>query len=168
MTTSAKKPFLAALAGERQPGAEADLSEEPRMLLPRRGLQILVAEDNDINALLARKHLERLGATVTRARDGVEAVQMAHKSINGECQPFDVILMDIRMPSLDGHEAARLIRRMESDVKATPVRIIALTANAFEEDRRAALAAGIDAFLTKPIDLRELARALAGDEAASA
>ena len=160
--------LVARLASERQPGHTLDLIDGPRLQLPRRGLQILVAEDNEINALIARKHLERLGAVVTRARDGVEAVQIAYAGMSGERAHFDVILMDIRMPSMDGHEAARLIRRMEGETRMPPIRIIALTANAFEEDRRAALATGIDDFLTKPIDLAELARALANDEAVSA
>ena len=134
--------------------------DDVRRMLPRRGLNVLVAEDNEINALVARKHLERLGAKVTRARDGEEAVDFATRAIRGDCAPFDVILMDIRMPGLDGHEAARRIRQSETEAATPRTRIVALTANAFEEDRRACLAAGIDDFLTKPVDLAQLARGL--------
>ncbi len=134
---------------------------EGHRILPPRGLEVLVAEDNEINALVARKHLERLGARVTRARNGEEAVEFASKAMRGECAPFDTILMDIRMPGLDGHEAARQIRRLEEKNRKPRVRIVALTANAFEEDRRACLDAGIDDFLTKPVDLAQLARGLA-------
>jgi CheY-like chemotaxis protein len=135
---------------------------------PRQGLRVLVAEDNEINALLARKHLERFGAVVERAHDGVETAEMAHAAMVGERPAYDLILMDIRMPGLDGHEAARLIRRTEAELGVARVRIVALTANAFEEDRRAALGAGIDAFLTKPVDLADLARLLEPETAASA
>jgi CheY-like chemotaxis protein len=161
--------LIARLVGEagRAVGVD-DIAADIRVTLPRRGLRVLVAEDNEINALLARKHLERLGATPARARDGLEAVQIAHMAMIGEREPFDIILMDIRMPGLDGLEAARHIRLAEVETKAPRVRIIALTANAFEEDRRAATEAGIDDFLTKPVDVAELARALAADEAASA
>ena len=161
--------LIARLVGEAGLVAEDDPEGAPSPVpLPRRGLRVLVAEDNEINALLARKHLERLGATPARARDGVEAVQMAHMAMIGEREPFDIILMDIRMPGLDGLEAARQIRRAEAESSVGPTRIIALTANAFEEDRRAALEAGIDDFLTKPVDVSELARALASLTAASA
>ncbi len=139
-----------------------------RLALPRRGLRVMVAEDNEINALLARKHLERLGATVQRARDGVEAVELGLAAASADRDRFDVILMDIRMPGLDGLEAARQIRQAERESGTQKVRIIALTANAFEEDRRAAAAAGIDDFLTKPVDVAELSRALAQCEAAIA
>ncbi len=161
--------LIARLVGEAGRAA-ADGAEvaDIRVTLPRRGLRVLVAEDNEINALLARKHLERLGAAASRARDGLEAVQIAHMAMVGERDPFDIILMDIRMPGLDGLEAARHIRAAERETKTPRTRIIALTANAFEEDRRAAAEAGIDDFLTKPVDVSELARALSADEAASA
>ena len=153
--------LFARLAGDTRTAPDENGSAVvTRLPLPRRGLRVLVAEDNEINALLARKHLERLGAAPTRARDGVEAVQLAHMALIGEREPFDAILMDIRMPGLDGLEAARQIRQAEAEAGSTRVRIVALTANAFEEDRRAANAAGIDEFLTKPVDVVALARAL--------
>jgi len=160
--------LIARLVGEAGQASPHDEAADIRLALPRRGLRVLVAEDNEINALLARKHLERLGAVPARARDGLEAVQLAHMGMIGERDPFDIILMDIRMPGIDGLEAARQIRDAEAETKAERVRIVALTANAFEEDRRAAIEAGIDAFLTKPVDVAELARALSFDAAESA
>lgn len=127
---------------------------------PCRGLNVLVAEDNDINALLVERHLQRLGARVTRVHDGMQAVAAATA---GRQSAFDVVLMDIRMPGLDGLEAARRIRRDEARSGLARIRIVALTANAFAEDRAASLAAGIDDFLTKPVDLMQLARAVIGE-----
>lgn len=145
--------------------AQAHAPEDPTVF---RGPRVLIAEDNDINALLARKQLEKFGAIVERARDGVQATEFAHESMTGARPPYDLILMDIRMPGLDGHEAARLIRRAETELGVPRTRIVALTANAFEEDRKAALDAGIDRFLTKPVDLSELARLLDRETALSA
>ena len=161
--------LIARLVGGSQVDADSDdgMTRRP-MPAPRHGLRVLVAEDNEINALLARKHLERYGAIVERAHDGVETAEMAHAAMTGAREPYDLILMDIRMPGLDGHEAARLIRRTELETGTARVRIVALTANAFEEDRRAALEAGIDAFLTKPVDPADLARMLESDTAISA
>ncbi|MDB5531794.1 MAG: Hybrid sensor histidine kinase/response regulator [Hyphomicrobiales bacterium] len=123
-------------------------------------LSVLLVEDNEINALVARKHLERIGAKVTRASDGIEAVDIASRALRGDRAPFDVILMDVRMPGLDGTDAARWIRRLEREHGAKPMRMVALTANAFEEDKRACLEAGIDEFLTKPVDPERLAAAI--------
>ncbi len=160
--------LIARISGDGATALRDDRSgEATRVALPRRGLRVMIAEDNEINALLARKHLERLGALVTRARDGAEAAQLAHMAITGEREPFDLIFMDIRMPNLDGHEAARIIRQAEAEAKSPRTRIIALTANAFHEDRLAASEAGIDGFLTKPVDLNELARALGEGEMAA-
>jgi CheY-like chemotaxis protein len=90
------------------------------------------------------KHLERHGARVTCASDGAEAVRLAN------CDAFDVIILDIRMPVLDGLAAAYQIRAAESAGERTP--LVALTANAFASDRRAAVEAGIDYFIAKPVD----------------
>jgi CheY-like chemotaxis protein len=121
-----------------------------------RGRKFLLAEDNDINALLVERHLARLGAQVVRARDGVDAVARIGKNSG----LFDAALMDIRMPGLDGLSAARQIRAMEKNAGTARLRIIALTANASDEDRIAAREAGMDGFLTKPVDLAELAGAM--------
>lgn len=127
---------------------------------PQIELHVLLVEDNEINALVARKHLERIGAKTTHAVDGIEAVDIVSRTLRGDRSRFDAILMDIRMPGLDGIDASRWIRRLENEAGVTPTRIVALTANAFEEDRRAALEAGIDDFLTKPIDPDHLASAI--------
>jgi PAS domain S-box-containing protein len=122
------------------------------------GLAILVAEDNEINALLARALLARLGHRATIAGSGNAAVD-AWLAARGVGEPYDIVLMDLHMPGSDGIEATRRIREAETGGQRTP--IIALTANAFEEDREACLAAGMDGFLTKPLDRDRLATALA-------
>ena len=127
---------------------------------PQFGLRVLLAEDNEINALLVTKHLQRLGANVTRVADGARAVAACARVLSGSDAPYDLLLMDIRMPGLDGIGAARAIRLAEVEKAASRLRIVALTANAFDEDRDACFAAGIDEFLTKPIDLDQLGEVL--------
>ena len=134
---------------------------------PLAGRRVLLAEDNEINALLVERRLQRLGAQVARAHDGVEAVELARAAIRQETEPFDAVLMDIRMPRLDGLAAARLIRADEARAGAEPMRMIALTANAFDEDKKAALEAGLDDFLTKPVDLEAIAKAIVADRRVS-
>jgi CheY-like chemotaxis protein len=126
----------------------------------RRLARALLAEDNEINATIAQKALRRLGFEVVRAQDGHAAMSLGAAAARGEAPRFDVILMDIKMPGLDGLEAARGIRRAERDCGARPTPMIALTANAMEEDRRACLGAGLDDFLTKPVELARLAGAI--------
>jgi two-component system, sensor histidine kinase and response regulator len=105
------------------------------------------------------KALRRLGFDVARAHDGKEAVALGGAAARGEAPRFDIILMDIKMPGLDGYEATRAIRREEAQAGCrTP--IIALTANALESDRRACLAAGVDEFLAKPVELARLAETI--------
>ncbi len=142
----------------RPEGEAAKLSEAGRPLAGRR---VLLAEDNEVNALLVERRLQRLGAEVSRAHDGVEAVDLARAAIRGRIEPFDAVLMDIRMPRLDGLAAARLVRAEEARAGSEPMHMIALTANAFEEDRKAALEAGLDDFLTKPVDLEAITSAIA-------
>ncbi len=132
----------------------------PQVARALAGLEILLAEDNDINALLATRLLERHGASVTRVRDGVAAVDRFAAACAGLAAPIDAILMDIRMPRLDGHEATRRIRALERQEGVAAVRIVALTANVFDEDRRSAIAAGMDATVAKPVDERTLVAAL--------
>ena len=123
------------------------------------GLSVLLAEDNDINALLARALLTKLGHRPALATNGVDALE-SFFAARAAGLPFDLVLMDMRMPGLDGLEVARRIRAAEaaSGEKRTP--IVALTANAFPEDRAACLEAGMDDFLTKPLDRERLARTL--------
>ncbi len=126
-----------------------------------RGFEILLAEDNDINALIVIRHLEKRGAEVLRVTDGVAALQAAKDAIKGERQHFDAAILDIRMPRLDGIEVARRIRLAEQAAGAARCRLIALSADAFQAHIEAARTAGIDEFLTKPVDLARLDRALA-------
>ncbi len=126
-----------------------------------RGREILLAEDNDINALVVIRHLEKRGAEVLRVTDGVAALQAAKDAIKGRRQGFDAIILDIRMPGLDGIEVARRVRQAERAAGMAPCRLIALSADAFQAAADAARAAGIDEFLTKPVDLVRLERALA-------
>ena len=132
----------------------------------------LLAEDNDINAIIAQKALRRLGFEVTRAGDGAEAVNLVAAGARGEAPRFDLVVLDIELPGFDGYEAARAVRALERDLRQPRVAILALTAHAMPGDRRASEAAGIDEFLAKPYDLPSLAvtieRALAaadGDRA---
>jgi signal transduction histidine kinase/DNA-binding response OmpR family regulator len=136
-------------ATTRRPAIEDDRAVETRRL----GLRVLLAEDNPINLLLARTLLARSGCIVEAVTDGEQAVAAAAEG------QFDVILLDLRMPLLDGLGAARRIRALPGPQAQTP--LIALTADAGEDDRTAALAAGMDDFLTKPIDAGRLGAALA-------
>ena len=124
--------------------------------------RVLLAEDNEINALLAIKSLEKLGAVVDWAKDGHEALALAEASFSGVRMAYDLVLMDIRMPGLDGHETTRRIRHLEQALgRPAPCRIIALTANAQREDEQAARDAGLDGFLAKPFELGALTNLLA-------
>ena len=124
-----------------------------------KGLSILVAEDNEINALLARALLTRLGHRPIMVQNGAAAVESWLAAAGGSA-PFDLILMDVNMPEMDGLEATRRIRATEA-ASGTRVPIVALTANAFGEDRAACLAAGMDDFLVKPLDRERLGELLA-------
>ena len=117
----------------------------------------LVAEDNDINALITEKALSRLGFDVVRAHDGEEALRLASPITPLESRPFDIILMDLKMPGVDGYEATRRLRRLEAACGWLPTPIVALTANAFDERRGSPAAAGFDAFLIKPVEFKALA-----------
>jgi signal transduction histidine kinase/CheY-like chemotaxis protein len=122
-----------------------------------RSARALLAEDNEINATIAQKALRRLGFEVVRARDGLEAASFGASAARGDAPRFDIILMDVKMPGVDGLEATRRIRKAEREANAGATPIIALTANAFPEDRRNCLDAGVDEFLAKPFDLAQLA-----------
>ena len=128
---------------------------------PLAGLRVLVAEDNDINALIAQRCLERAGAMAERVADGLAAVAEMEDAANGRRTPFDAVVMDIRMPRLDGLAAARRIRALQATIGVAPTPLIALTANAAEEDRLAAESAGFAAFFVKPFDAQALTREVA-------
>jgi signal transduction histidine kinase/CheY-like chemotaxis protein len=125
------------------------------------GREVLLAEDNDINALIVTRHLEKRGARVMHVANGLGALEAAKEAIDGIRAAFDAIILDIRMPELDGIEAARRIRAAEREAGASPSRLITLSADAFEAAIEAAHSAGIDDFLTKPVDLTRLDRLLA-------
>lgn len=121
------------------------------------GLRVLLVEDNDLNAEIAQFTLSRAGAVVTHAKDGESAVEMFAASVPYE---YDVVLMDIMMPGIDGLEATRRIRTLDrEDAATTP--IIAVSANAFADDRRLSREAGMDAHLSKPVSSQELVEVLA-------
>ena len=116
------------------------------------GVKILLVEDNDLNAEIAVELLQEEGSTVDRAKDGVECVDMLEKAANGT---YQLILMDIQMPVMNGYDAAKKIRRMDDPQKAD-IPIIAMTANAFSEDKQAALDAGMNDHIAKPINMNVL------------
>lgn len=116
------------------------------------GKRILLVEDNDLNAEIAIAILEEHGLEVERAEDGIVCVNMIEKA---DADYYDLVLMDIQMPNMDGYKATQLIRQLP-DKKKSRLPVIAMTANAFEEDKRNALAAGMDGFLSKPIVIKEL------------
>jgi signal transduction histidine kinase/CheY-like chemotaxis protein len=148
------------LASEFAPAARAPAPTRANPSSAARALRALLAEDNDINAVVAQKALRRLGFEVVRARDGEEATRLASAATRGQSPRFDVVLMDIKMPGADGYEAARAIRRLEREAGAPRVALVALTANAMAEDRRAGAAAGFDEFFAKPVDLARLAETI--------
>ena len=116
------------------------------------GVKILLTEDNDLNAEIATELLQEEGCTVERAKDGVECVDLLEKASDGT---YQVILMDIQMPVMNGYDAATKIRRMDDPQKAG-IPIIAMTANAFSEDKQAALDAGMNDHVAKPINMNIL------------
>ncbi|MCB1173703.1 MAG: response regulator [Leptospiraceae bacterium] len=116
----------------------------------QKSLRILVTEDNQINQLLAQRMLERLGHTVIMAQDGSEALTAFQN------QDFDLILMDIEMPVMDGIEATRQIRALENEKSLTATPIIAMTAHAVTDIRDQALAAGMNGYITKPINVEQI------------
>ncbi len=162
------KPVRAAslraqLTGSIDESAQDSADEVPHSAntAPGRSLAVLVAEDNEINALLTRSLLARLGHRPTLAASGTAALD-SWRAAREAGAPYDLVLMDLHMPGLDGLEAARRIRAAEAERGEPRTPIVALTANAFAEDREACLAAGMDGFLVKPLDRERLAAALAG------
>lgn len=121
------------------------------------GRNILIAEDNNLNAEIAEAILKRAGLKTERVVNGIQCVNMITKMPAGT---YDMILMDIQMPEMDGYEAARAIRQLPDREKAC-IPIIAMTANAFEEDKKDAMAAGMNGHLAKPIQVEQLLSMLA-------
>lgn len=116
------------------------------------GRRVLLAEDNDLNAEIATELIQAEGVLVERAADGVVCVEMIEKK---PADYYDLILMDIQMPVMDGYKATQAIRRMGDPEKAN-IPIVAMTANAFAEDRQKALSVGMNDHIAKPIDMNLL------------
>ena len=116
------------------------------------GTRILLTEDNDLNAEIATELLQEEGCAVDRAKDGVECVDMLEKAADGT---YQIILMDVQMPVMNGYDATKVIRRMDDPQKAN-IPIVAMTANAFSEDKQVALDAGMNDHIAKPIDMSVL------------
>lgn len=138
------------IASEDETQAKRETNPSDQKCL--RGTRILLTEDNDLNAEIATELLQEEGCTVDRAKDGVECVDMLEKAANGT---YQLILMDIQMPVMNGYDAARKIRGLDDPQKAN-IPIIAMTANAFTEDRQAALDAGMNDHIAKPINMNVL------------
>ena len=141
------EPFHAEPASEPAQPTAADL----------KGKKLLLVEDNELNREIALEILKEAGFVVDTAEDGAVAVQKIKQAAPGQ---YDLILMDIQMPNLDGYEATRQIRALPDAEKAS-IPIFAMTANAFEEDRQNALAAGMNGHIAKPLDVPHLLRVLA-------
>jgi PAS domain S-box-containing protein len=139
-------PAAAAERGDRQPVVVTGL------------VRVLLVEDNDINALLARRMLERAGCAVAQASHGARAIELLDQHFTGQADGYDLVLMDVHMPVMDGLEATRRIVELGNRPGLQRQRppIVALTANAFAEDRRRCLEAGMDDYLSKPFERDEL------------
>jgi len=133
----------------KAPNFKVDRAPVPKMLTAPRKLRVLLAEDNEVNRLLMQRLLERLGHEVIHVGNGAHALEVVRKD------KVDVVLMDIQMPEMDGFEATQHIRREEKDTKQH-VPIVALTANAMAGDDRRCFEAGMDAYLSKPVEFLKL------------
>ena len=138
---------------------ETELSHEDKFGNSQSRARVLIAEDNDINALLARRVIEKAGCDPVMVSNGNEAVAAIRSSMQGGQPAFDLVLMDVFMPGLDGLDATRAIRDLYREAGLDPASgppIIALTANAFAEDRERCLASGMNDYLAKPFDAEHL------------
>lgn len=120
------------------------------------GKHVLLAEDNELNAEIAEFILEDMGLIVDRVEDGIQCVARMEQKPAGT---YDLILMDIQMPNMDGYKATQTIRKLADEKKAC-IPIIAMTANAFEEDRKKALAKGMNGHIAKPVDAEKLKKTI--------
>jgi PAS domain S-box-containing protein len=155
--TTAPEVLAPDIAGDGLIEAPEPAAEAPAA----RGFSILVAEDNEINALLMRSLLTRLGHHAVITTNGEQALE-SWLSARAAGAPYDLVLMDIQMPQLDGIETTKRIREREAGQPGRQTPILALTANTLVEDRYACFEAGMDGFLIKPLDREKLAEALAG------
>ena len=140
------QPFIA--SKEEQIENKGEEEEYPNFS----GKRVLLVEDNQMNQILAENILTSVGFAVDIASDGIEAVEKMKSSSDGY---YDVILMDIQMPQMDGYEATRQIRALDDKAKSE-IPIVAVTANAFEEDRKISMEVGMNGHLAKPYDVPEI------------
>jgi two-component system sensor histidine kinase/response regulator len=142
--------------------AEALIGSQPRRTATISeatcGARVLLVEDTKVNQMVARAMLEKGGHQVTLAANGVEALAQLE-------QPglFDIILMDCQMPEMDGFEATRQLRQREQERGWQPYRVVAMTANAMQSDKEACLEAGMDGYLSKPVRMDQLLKAVTGE-----
>ncbi|MBQ7740381.1 MAG: response regulator [Eubacterium sp.] len=139
-----------------KPYQVAETNEQNSDKIDFTGKRILLAEDNDFNQQIAMQILGEFGFEVEIANDGTEAVKMMEESQSGY---YDLIMMDIQMPKMDGYEATRLIRKLD-DIQKASIPIIAVTANAFDEDKKEAMDAGMNGYLAKPYAIPEMLKTL--------
>ena len=137
---------------EQDTEKSSDMDETDRIS----GKHVLLAEDNDLNAEIAEFILKDMGLIVDRVEDGVQCVARIEQKPAGT---YDLILMDIQMPNMDGYKATEVIRGLSDKSKAN-IPIIAMTANAFEEDRKKALAKGMNGHIAKPVDIEKVRKIL--------
>ena len=150
LRTVMAQPFMTSL--DKQTEEEDELECKPDFS----GKRVLLAEDNELNQILAENLLTNVGLAVEIANDGTEAVEKMKSAAAGH---YDIILMDVQMPKMDGYEATRQIRALEDKEKAD-IPIVAVTANAFEEDRQIAMETGMNGHLAKPYDVPEIMKTL--------
>jgi PAS domain S-box-containing protein len=156
--------LLAALGAGFAAAAEPTPAIRSQLPSERQGanaIAVMLVEDNDINALLAQRLLEKSGCAVRRCRNGAEGVEAFQRILSGDAPGVDLVMMDLHMPVLDGLEALHAIRALYAADGRKPPPIVAVTANAFDEDRRQCLDAGMDDYLAKPFDRDDLNRLLA-------
>lgn len=142
-------PDLAQSLSEAPRQTPADFSPLPTARFPG-GARILLAEDNSVNQLVVVRMLEKMGLRVDAVANGAEALKALEE------RPYDLVFMDVSMPEMDGYEATRRIRRSESDVRNPRIPVVAMTAHALEADRLRCLDAGMNDYLTKPINAQDL------------
>lgn len=139
-------------ADENYYGQKTSKTDAADMESSLRGKHILLAEDNELNAEIAIAILEETGLIIDRVEDGIQCVDRIEQMPAGT---YDMILMDIQMPNMDGYEATKCIRHLQ-DIKKAEIPIIAMTANAFQEDAEKCIAVGMNAHLAKPLDIEKV------------
>lgn len=144
------------IADEKYYSRKPETAEKSDIGESLRGKHILLAEDNDLNAEITMTVLEETGLVIERVEDGIQCVNKVEQMSSGT---YDLILMDIQMPNMDGYKATKCIRRLD-DKKKAEIPIIAMTANAFAEDRKKAFDAGMNGHIVKPIDIEKMEKAI--------